>query len=176
MMMDRILEPMRTSLARLYRASIWHPDAIPLDEYKYRNSKRILFPLIDITILLMGAAAFVWGIPSLSTFYDKWVVNVYSITLSSAAVLAFIGVAFPSMWKLELGAKATMLGQFTTLAACLIFLTADGNDGRGYVAGLCVIAGLVVGYRISVLASEWQARKAAAEAAEAANQINRKAE
>lgn len=44
-------------LCRLWRASIWAPGAIPPEEWKYRNLKRVALPVYDAIAVLAGVHA-----------------------------------------------------------------------------------------------------------------------
>lgn len=147
-------------LRRIARASIWAPGAIPLDEAKFGSLKRVLFPWIDVCLMLSGWSAIRYGAPSLDPFYDGTLIDAFGWLFTAAAVAALVGVAFPRLYPLELGAKLVLLT--LSLAYCLALLVV-GNESaentRGFITGY---VGALLGFlfwRITFLGGERKSRR-----------------
>jgi len=146
-------------LRRVWAASIWAPDAIPADEYKFRNLKRVMFPVIDVLFVLGGLSAAAYGVPAISEFFTNETVDLYAYTLSTVAFVCFLGVAFPRLWPLEVMAKSALLGLNALYFTALFILTAVGEGNRGFVVIIAAVAMCPIIWRINVLGSEWQERR-----------------
>lgn len=145
-------------LAWLYLMSIWHPDAIPKNEWKYRNQKRVMFPAIDVLFILGGFSAAKYGIPAISEFFPDSFVDGFAYILSIAGLVCLIGVSFPRLWAIELGGKSVALSLLVGYILSLLILTAAGEGNRGFVLIIACIASSIIIWRISLLGSEWQDR------------------
>lgn len=144
---------------RLWAASIWHPDAIPLDEWKYRNLKRVLLPIVDVFLIWCGVWAGIQGIPAIDLFFTDWVSDSFSYVFTGAAMLALIGVAFPRLWWVEAGAKIVLSGLLASYLGALMLLTLPSIGSRGFISGLAGIALGIVTWRLSLLGGEWAQRR-----------------
>lgn len=157
---------MRNPLRRLFAASIWAPEAITVDEWKYRNLKRVLLPAIDLFFIFGGFSAVRFGIPAISEFFPDPVVDAFSFTLSLVAFACLVGVSFPRLWAVEIVAKILLLVQLVTYVTSLFLLTAVGEGNRGFVLFVSAVAAAVILWRITLLAAEWQERRLNAEVSE----------
>jgi hypothetical protein len=142
----------------LLSQSIWAHDAIPADEWKYRNLKRVMFPVIDFFFLLAGLAAARFGVPAISLFFDEVVVDFFSYILCFSALFALIGVAFPRLWPMEILGKSVLLSLITTYFVALFILTSVGEGNRGFVLMIAAVALCPLVWRLSLLGAEWQKR------------------
>lgn len=143
----------------LIQISIWSKTAIPAEEWKYRNVKRVLFPLIDFILFLGGFSAAYFGVPAISEFFPRAIVDTFSTLLSVAALLAFIGVVFPRLWGLEIVANAIVLGLTVGYYVALVILTVNGQGRGGFILAIASIALAVIIWRLSMLGDEWQERR-----------------
>lgn len=143
----------------LYAKSIWAHDAIPPAEWKYRNLKRVMFPVIDFLFILGGFSAARYGVPAISEFFPDLVVDLFSYALSLVAAVCFIGVLFPRLWPMEIAGKVTLLTLMTGYFVSLLLLTAAGEGNRGFVLIVAAIALCPIVWRLSLLATEWQTRR-----------------
>jgi len=147
---------------KLLLASIWAPGAIPPAEWKYRNLKRIMYPVIDALFFIAGFSGARFGVPAISEFFPDAFVDGFSYTLSAIAAICFIGVAFPSQWRLEIFGKSVLFGLMVGYFIALFILTAVGEDSRGFVVLVAAVALCPIVWRLSLLGSEWQDRRVAA--------------
>ena len=112
----------------LYRASIWAPDSIPLDEAKYAVPlKRYILPVFDILMVIGGVFAIHSGMPSFEALIRPWAFGLaYMVTI--AAGTALLGIAFPGLWRLEIVGKILL---FVLLGMYAIALFLRGNSYTG---------------------------------------------
>lgn len=143
----------------LFSKTIWAPGAIHISEWKYRNMKRVMFPLIDLILFIAGLSAVFGGAPAISEFFPNELVDVYGYSLSAVALVCFLGVAFPRLWPMELVGKSILLGLVTGYTISLIVLAMNGDVIRSFVSYFALVAMCPIVWRISLLGSEWQARK-----------------
>lgn len=146
-------------MGKLFQASIWAPGAIPAEEWKYRNLKRIMFPSIDLFFILAGLSAAIHGVPEISEFFPEPVVDIFSYLLSLVALVCFVGVSFPSQWRLEILGKTILFGLMVAYAIALLILLVDGGASRGFVLFVSIVTLHPIVWRLSLLGSEWQLRR-----------------
>lgn len=144
---------------RLFAASIWAHSAVPPEEWKYRNLKRITLPFIDFMFILGGISAARYGVPAISEFFDDMVVDAFSYSLSFVAFLCLLGVSFPRLWGLEAIAKSALIGLMGGYVVSLFLLTAVGEGNRGFVLIVATVALALPVWRLSLLGAEWQERR-----------------
>lgn len=147
---------------RIARASIWAPGAIPLDEAKYGNLKRVLLPWIDVCLALSGYSAIRYGAPSLEVFYSHGVMDAFGVLFLGASVMAFLGVAFPALFGLEIGGKLVLLSMSVAYCAALIIVGSEAAENtRGFITGYVGALSGVILWRLTFLGNERQTRRLA---------------
>jgi len=161
-MIKQLLIPffwLKSMVNRIFEASIWAEGAIPDQEWKYRNLKRVLLPILDLIFICSGVVATVVGIPAISKFFPSPIVFLFGLTLIIIAIGCLIGVAFPQFWPLEMACESILLGILASYALALIIVTLANESNRAF--GLTLVIGLmcVVVWRLSLLGAEWQTRK-----------------
>jgi len=152
-------------MRKLLTKTIWAPGIIPIEEWKYRNLKRVVLPLVDMFFVLGGFAVVKFGLPTIDVFFPDYMVNLGGRILSFSAFLALLGVCFPKLWPFEMTGKSILLGLLVGYFVASIWLTAVGATGRGFVLMLDLIAIALVIWRLTLLGSEWQTRRLAVKAA-----------
>lgn len=146
-------------LSRFWGATIWAPDAIPLDEDKFGSLKRYLLPYIDVVLFLSGLSAVRYGAPSLSEFLPVPVTQVFGVLFIGATVLAFVGVVFPKLWLMEVAGKLSLFVLSVAYTVALFLLTQDGSAIRGFITGyVAAVAGLLL-WRLAFLGRERRERR-----------------
>jgi hypothetical protein len=148
-------------MRRIYNASIWAHHAIPPQEWKYRNLKRAMFPVVDFLYILAGFSAAAYGVPAISEFFPDPFVDVFAYALSLFAFVCLIGVSFPRFWPLEVAGKSALLGLMVGYFVALLMLTASGEGNRGFVLLVAGVSLCPIIWRLSLLGSEWQDRRIA---------------
>lgn len=152
----------------LWRASIWHSDAIPESEGRAsRELKRYVLPGFDLLMLLMGIAGVARGMPSFTQVYDSAVSYAAGWALLAAGASAFLGIAFPRFWMAEAAGKLLMLIVIGGYAAALWVLNFQGIGERWIVAVAFTALLVLPVWTLSRLGRERRER-IRAEAAEAA--------
>lgn len=146
-------------MRKLFLSSIWAPNAVPSPEWKYRNLKRIMFPVIDFLFILAGVSAAINGVPAISEFYPGFMVDIFSVVLSTAALICFVGVSFPRLWWLEILGKTILFGLMVGYVLSLLILTAAGDPTRGFILLIAAASLAPIVWRLSLLGSEWQVRR-----------------
>lgn len=122
--------------ARLARASIWHPDAIPVVEGQTSfELKRVVLPILDVVFAIMGVSAIVGGMPSFDLVHNHVISAVAGWTLLAGGVIAFAGVAFPRLWVAEVVGKLLVVLILGGYAGALWALVGEGSAGRALTAG-----------------------------------------
>lgn len=140
--------------------SVWATGAIPPEEWKYRNLKRVVFPGIDLVLTAAGLTAFTRGIPAITEFYPVWVTTILASVLTTAGVVSFLGVSFPKLWPMELVGKVILLGILVIYFASLFVLTFFANDdSRSFVMYIALGFIIPIGWRMGIAGVEWQERR-----------------
>lgn len=144
---------------RLWRASIWHPDAIPPDEWKYRNLKRVWLPIYDIIAIGAGVWAAIFGSPLLHSLFDGPVIDAMGITLAAVATVCLAGVVFPRLWKMEIAGKVTLMSLLGAYAFTVAMFRANPDPAAGFVAFVLVLAIPLPMFRLQLLGEEIKERR-----------------
>lgn len=148
---------MPSLLRRIWRRSIWHPDAIPVDEWKSRSLKRVWLPVYDVLLVFAGVWATGWGSSLLNRMFGSHIVDGAGVLLSIVAFVCLLGVSFPSMWLLEMFAKSVLI-TLTGLYAVLVIIMSPEPMINAF-AGTMLLAVLPLPlYRMSLLGEEWKER------------------
>lgn len=131
----------RSLWRRLWRASIWHPDSVPVSEgLASRELKRIVLPSFDGLVIVMGLNAVQYGMPSFNLVYSSIIATLAAWALLAAGVLALVGISFPRLWIAEAVGKLAMVVVLGGYAGALWVLLAQGQWARAFVAaGLTAI-------------------------------------
>lgn len=143
----------------LYRESIWHPEAIAEEEFKYRNLKRLWLPLFDLLSILVGLLGVAYGSKILNELYAGWFVDTMGIVFIASAVTALIGVSFPKLWKPEVVGKLIMLGLLGSYSTAIWVSFFQGSVESGFVAAMLMYPILFPFFRLDILGEEVKQRR-----------------
>lgn len=148
-------------MRRLWRASIWHPDAIPLHERKYAGPlKRVVFPLFDVAVVVLGIAGLFSGFQALRLTFPDPVPTLLYGTLVTMGVACFIGCAFPRLWAVEIGGKIIILMTLGVLFVAMIIAGVNVPAHTGLVIAPMVFVMMLIPFlRLWILGGEWGDRK-----------------
>ena len=143
---------MHRILHNLWRASVWHPTAIPHNSaYIYVSPlKRVFLPAYDVVILWLGLAGIVQGFQSMSAIMPAFMPFVLYTSLAIAGVVCFVGCAFPRLWKVEVGGKVVIVAILTMIA---ISMTIAGFTLPNHTG--ITVTPLVIGLLIPPLIRLW---------------------
>jgi len=146
---------------RLWRATIWHPDAIPASEGELaRDVKRWVLPPFDMLIIFGSYLGLHGGMPNLAIVYNDAVSHAASIAVLVFAVACLIGVSFPHLWALELSAKVGLVTVLITYTILLFALAAWEYPARGFISGAMAAVTVLPVWRIVWLGREERHRRA----------------
>lgn len=147
-------------LNALYRNSIWHPDALDPDDFKYRNLKRTWLPALDLLSILVGILAMVYGSSVLNEMYHRSFLTTVSAIFITASSVALVGVAFPRLWVPEAIGKLVMLGLLGGYSTAVWVAFFQGNTGSGFVAAMLMYPLVFPLFRLQILGEEVKQRRA----------------
>lgn len=126
----------------LWQASVWHPDAIPPDEWDHRHQRRVSLPLLDALMIVAGVWAMRFGSPLLNDLFEPELVDLGGAILAASAATCLIGVAFPRLWRIELFGKTALVFLLVTYASAITFFPRNPDPSSGFVA--FVICGMLI--------------------------------
>lgn len=144
----------------LYEQSIWHPDAIEPEDFKYRNQKRVWLPLFDIVGILIGLLAVAYGSSILNESYDHALIDFMGNFFMAASAGALIGVAFPRLWVLEILSKLFMMALLGTYSITIWISFFQGQVFSGFIAAILILPIIMPLSRLDTLAEELKQRRA----------------
>lgn len=144
----------------LYRASIWHPSAIPPLEQKYASPlKRVVFPVYDVAVVLVGSLGLLAGIRAISQALPEPGPTLLFGALIVSGVVCFFGCVFPRLWLAEIIGKGVIL---ISLLVVLIAMVVAAFRLEGYtgltLAPVIVVMILVPLLRLWILGVEMAER------------------
>lgn len=146
-------------MSRILQHTIWARGAVPPEEYKYRNLKRVWLPLYDALLVWAGLVAARYGVPALDAKLSDAASDAAGLTLSGVALLCLLGVVIPRLWRLEVAAKTVLLtilfGYFSVLRT---LDTELGTDARAFVSVIALVACIPILIRFNMLAEESRQR------------------
>jgi len=151
---------------RLFRASIWYPDAIPVDEWKTRNQKRVWWPLYDGIVMAMGLWAIGFGSPLMHRLFTNTIIDIAGGTLFLAGVVCSLGVAFPRLWRMELIGKSVVFTLLVVYAGLVGIFSVYPAYENGFVVLGLVLMCLPALMRLDLLGEEIKERRDEAKKAE----------
>lgn len=147
-------------LSRIWRRSIWHPDSISPDEWKFRWLKRIWLPIYDFLAVGAGIWASIFGSPILySLLGDSSTVDVLGLSFSLIAFACLLGVAFPDLYKLEIGSKILLISMLGAYAAAIVVFNAQGDSTSWFVAFIVLMTLPLPLFRLNLLGEEIKERR-----------------
>ena len=149
------------ALRALWRASIWHPEAVPPYEGEIASDvKRGLLPVFDVVLIATAVLALRGGMPTFAIVYGDAVSDAASWALLVVAATCLVGVAFPRLWLVETIAKTALLLLLSGYGAVLILSAALADPARGFVGGVTLAASLIPVWRLVWLGRDYRRRKA----------------
>jgi len=140
----------------LLKHTVWASDAIPLDEWKYRNLRRVVLPFMDALLILGAISAAGLGVPALNEFFPSVATPIFAYSLLLASITSIVGVIFPKQWRLEISGKVAILGLMVGYLCSLVILVLDGDGNRAFIFFIAMVTIVIVIWRLSILGSEWQ--------------------
>lgn len=146
-------------LRALWRASIWHPDAIPPDEWKYRSLKRVWLPVYDLLAIGAGIWATLFGSPVLHELFAEPVIDAMGVLLTLVAAVCLLGVILPRLWRWEICGKVLLVALLAAYAAAVVLFRTNPAPSSGFVAFVIVLALPLPIFRLTMLGEEIKERR-----------------
>ncbi len=146
-------------IRRLWRASIWHPDAIPPDEWKFRNLKRVWLPLYDAIAIFAGVQAVLFGSTILNRLFPPSLVDLLGVVLTVVATVCLAGVAFPRLWVVEIIGKVLLVGLVAGYVTTILMFSENPGPNL-FVVGMLTFGLPLAFFRLNLLGEEFKERRA----------------
>ena len=154
---------MKPLLQRVYRQTIWHPDAVEDDSFKYRNLRRVWLPLFDALSVWIGFLAVQYGSTLLNKMFPAVVVDVAGTIFTLAATLALVGVVLPRLFLAEIVGKVVMVSLLGTYSVIIWASFLAGEVQSGFVAGMLMLPLILPFAVLQIRGEEIKQRKTRAE-------------
>lgn len=147
----------------LWRASIWHPDAIAWGERKYLNLKRVWLPVYDVIAILAGINAALYGSRLLDRIYGPFT-DLIGMFFSLVALVCLAGVAFPRLWAVEIIGKSILIGMVIAYIWAIILSPSPEQVAAMEAPNWFIVTMLILPlplpmFRLELLATEWADRR-----------------
>lgn len=147
-------------ISRLWRRSIWHPDSISPEEWKYRWLKRVWLPVYDLFAIGAGIWAAIFGSSILYHLLgDTGAVDALGIAFAFVAFICLMGVIFPELYKIEIVGKIALIGMLGAYAGSIIAFNANGDSTSWFVAFIVVMTLPLPLFRLNLLGEEIKERR-----------------
>lgn len=135
---------------RLVNATVWARSGVPAKDWRYRGIFRIVLPLTDLFFFYFGIVGWHNGIASVSDAAGNVWQTYWSAAITVTAFASLVGISFPRLWALELGARIPLVGLVAGYIALSLGRGLTDPNVTG-LAGLEVILILLVIWRIGDL-------------------------
>lgn len=151
-------------MRRIFAATIWAPGAIPPDEWKYRNLKRLWLPLYDLIAIYAGIQAILFGSTILNRLFDPYLVDSLGLAMTFVATVCLAGVIFPRLWLVEMIGKIVLVALVAGYVATILLLSESPTPNL-FVVGMLTWGLPLAFFRLNLLGEEIKERRDIAEAA-----------
>jgi hypothetical protein len=148
-------------LRKFWRRSIWHPDSLPPEEWKYRWLKRIWLPAYDLLAIGAGIWAAAFGSPVLHRLLGEnaFAMDALGIAFAIIATVCLAGVSFPGLYRLEIAGKAALVGLLGAYAGAVVLFNANGDITSWFVAFVILMTLPLPLFRLNLLGEEIKERR-----------------
>lgn len=148
---------MYTLWHRFLKYTVWHPDAIEPEEWKYRTLKRIWLPVFDFLAIVGSVWAISYGSPILNKmFQSDIVIDALGTLMFMTALTCLVAVILPAMWKVEIAAKIVLMSMLAGYATSILLL----NQPPDWFPVYIILMTLPLPFlRLSVLGEEIKERR-----------------
>lgn len=142
----------------IYRATIWHPSAIPPEEFKYRNLKRFWLPFYDLIAVCAGLSAIVYGSDMLNRLFSPEWVDAIGATFTMIALICLLSVAVPRLWMLEILGKTLLVGMIAGYITTILFFS-KSDQPQLFIASVLAFGLPLALFRLNLLGEEIKQRR-----------------
>lgn len=137
-------------MKRILNATVWAPNGVSAADWRFRGIFRFVLPTTDLLFLWFGVVGWINGVGSVQAAAGNVWQTCWSAGIALSALVAFVGVAFPKLWAVELGAKIVLIALVTGYVA--LYLARGVTDPNvTALAGLIVILILLPVWRLADL-------------------------
>ena len=141
------------------RGTIWHPDAISPDEWKFRNLMRVALPVYDAIVVGAGVWAMLWGSPILHRLFPEQVIVILGALLAVAGIACGVGAVFPALWRLEVMSKVALVALLGTYAVVVLLFRSSPDPSSAFVVFILLLALPLPLFRLSLLGEDIKERR-----------------
>jgi hypothetical protein len=142
-------------VTRLWAASIWHPQAVDPEEWKYRNLMRLWLPMYDLLAILAGIWAMLFGSPILHRLLgDDGYIDLVGGALAVISAVCLVGVVFPALARLEAWGKQVLVGLLGAYAGAIVIFNASGDITSWFVSFIVLMTLPLPLFRLAMLGEE----------------------
>lgn len=143
---------------RILEGTVWERGALDHEPRKFRSLWRVWLPAYDFLVILAGIFALAVGSRLLDRIFGSFT-DVLGGLFSLVGALCFLGIAYPSQWKLEWVSKCLLIGMVTAYVYCILFLPSPAQVAYSEAPNFFVATMLFVGlplplFRLNMLADE----------------------
>lgn len=140
-------------LKRAWAATVWAPNGVAREDWRYRNIYRVVLPLTDLLFVWFGVAGIVQGVASVEKAAGlDWQVT-WSAGIAISAFACGVGVCVPRLWPIELVAKIFLVGHVSVYV--FVYIARGATDPVATaLAGLICILILLPMWRVSDLGND----------------------
>ncbi|AVR57184.1 membrane protein [Microbacterium phage Rona] len=141
-------------IKRLHAQTVWHPDGIPSEDWKYRRLVRLWLPLYDVIAVFTGLVGLIFGSPLLNRLFSEPVTDVVTGLFVVVAVSCLVSVSFPALWRMEIASKVLLVGM---VVAYIFTILAYGDTGiplNLFVAGMLAFGLPLALFRLDLLGQD----------------------
>lgn len=97
------------TLKRLWGLTVWSHSGVAAADWRYRGIFRFVLPITDLLFVWFGVFGFTRGVESVQEAAGAEWQTWWSAGLALSAALAFVGVAIPRLWVIEMVAKIALV-------------------------------------------------------------------
>lgn len=149
-------------LRRLWRASIWHPDSVPPEEWKYRSLKRVWLPVYFALAALAGFwATFIGGSPLLRQLLHDNLIAALGGLLMIVSLTGLVAVLFPRLWRVAMLADGALVALLSAYAAAIWGRNIQGDLSSGFTSFIVCLGLPLMFFHLQLLGEELKERRAA---------------
>ena len=151
-------------IRRLWAATVWAAGTVPVGD-PWRNAKRIWLPCFNVTMILAGIHAVVFGSRLLDRLYGD-ATDLIGAVFALVAAACLAGVAFPRLWLVEMVGKILLVSMIVGYCAAIVISPSPeqlaAKEAPSWFA-VTMLLGLVYFplARLDRLIDEWVNRRAA---------------
>lgn len=140
-------------MRRIFKASIWAPDALPLVQHRFKPVFRVFLPIVDFLFIIFGIIGLIIGSRVVQDFTLPWYNTFWSVAIGAAALSALIGLVFSWHW-VEIIAKLVLVISCATYGLLLGLNVAAGATNSALTITLTAIVVLIPIFRMLDLVIE----------------------